>query len=46
MSSSSGSRLILECHIEQGGLINQAHSTELMLRYLKGYENMKSYFQN
>lgn len=33
----SGSRVIIECQIEHGGLLNRAYMEELTMRYLRGF---------
>ena len=43
--SASGTRLVIECQIEHGGLLNRNHADELTVRYLLGFQKMEPYFK-
>ena len=38
--SSTGTKLVMECQIDHGGLLNRSHANELTLRYLLGFQKM------
>lgn len=42
--SPSGCKLIIDCQVEHGGLLNHSHTEELTVRYLQGFEKLEPYF--